>query len=222
MLEVRDACFAPEAIVHPARRAASASRRGRRTNSDPGLVACLGIRLGSSAVAIYREHASKPARLRGGELLVYEDASHEDCTVWVFHERDPEGEEHWEGLLGRRLTVHRARISAVPVFVYDLNLGDEVSVVDSAEGVPVATGLVRDAGNFTFRVFFEHSDPNDDEHWRLMADLAPFDCWFDVYSPRLIALSAPSSHAADVADYLADRAARGELQYETGRSRAPQ
>ncbi len=181
-----------------------------------------GIGLGSGVVAIYREHASKPARLRGGELVVYEDATHEDCTVWVFHERDSEGEEHWEGLLARRLPEERARICAVPVFVYDLNLGDEVSVAASAEGAAVATGLISDAGNFTFRVFFEHGVANDDEGWRaLMADLEPFNCWFDVYSPRLVALSATSSHAADVADYLAERVARGELHYETGRSSEP-
>jgi hypothetical protein len=60
----------------------------------------------------------------------------------------------------------------------------------------------------------------DDARWlQLMRELEPWSCWFDVRSPRFVALAAPSEHATAVADYLAKRELAGELQYETGRTR---
>jgi hypothetical protein len=161
----------------------------------------------------YLEHPSRATTLRDGELIVLPDALEEDCTVWFSIE--PDGES-WEGLLARRLADDRVRICAVPHFAYDVNLGDEVAVVESE--APVATRVVEDAGNFTFRVAFESADdPDDDRRRGLMADLEPYGCWFDPRHQRLVAISVPREHAQAVAGYLLDRERRGELEYETGR-----
>lgn len=168
----------------------------------------------------YDEHPSKASALRDGRLVVLPDAEAEDCTVWFSAERASSGSVKWEGLLARRLGPDRARLCAIPFWLYDLNLGDEVEVLDSAEGAPVAARLMRDAGNFTFRVRREGSDGDD---WRrgLMVDLERFECWFDVRSSGFLALSAPSVHAEAVANYLHAREQQGDLQFETGRTRQP-
>jgi hypothetical protein len=166
----------------------------------------------------YDEHPSKASAWREGRFVVLPDAEREDCTVWVGVEADSAQSVKWEGLLARRLSGKRARICAVPFWVYDVNLGDEVALMDSAEGASVVTGVVVDGGNHTFRVRFEHA-ADDDVRWReLMVELEPFDCWFDVRSPGFLAVSAPPAHAQPVADYLDERERRGELRFETGRS----
>ena len=47
----------------------------------------------------------------------------------------------------------RVRLRAVPMFAYDVNYGDEISVVTSAKGPIVATGVTKNSGNYTFRVW---------------------------------------------------------------------
>jgi hypothetical protein len=42
-------------------------------------------------------------------------------------------------------------VRAVPLFAYDVNQGDELSVVASPEETLVATGVTKDNGNYTFR-----------------------------------------------------------------------
>src|SRR3954454_21224800 len=167
------------------------------------------------AMATYREHPSRASRVRGGSYVVHPGALDEDTTVWFPLER----EDDWEALLGQRIAEDRVRICAVPLFAYDVNLDDEVEVTGRA-GAPVAVRVVTDAGNVTFRVRFDATDTTGpDERWRrLVADLEAYECWFDVYSPTFLALSAPPQHAQAVADHLADGEDRGELQYETGRT----
>ena len=153
----------------------------------------------------YREHPGKPVR-REGDAVVMLDAG--DCVVWF----QLDGGD-WEGLSAERLSSDLARVTAVPVFAYGVGLGDEVRLrPDDA----AAIGLVRSAGNRTFRVVLPASDvPEPDERWRsLLADLEPRGCWLDVYSPRLVAVSADGEHAAEVEAYLSEREARGELAYE--------
>ena len=107
------------------------------------------------------------------------------------------------------------------MFAYDLNLGDVVRVIRSAEGAPVISELITGSCNSTFRALFER-ESHVGEHWkRLMEDLEPFGCWFDVYSPQLVALSAEPEVAQAVADVLADEQRAGRWVYETGRSVLP-
>jgi hypothetical protein len=173
-------------------------------------------------VIAHYEHPSKAATWRRGEFVVLPDAEAEDCTVWFAASDDTDGNVGWEGLLCNRLSPDRARVCAVPFWLFDIGLGDEVAVIDSPDGALLADGVAHDAGNFTFRVIFEGAR-EDDERWQaLMIDLEPQACWFDVKDRAFVALSAPPDSAEVVADYLAAREQRNELHYETGRSSFPQ
>jgi hypothetical protein len=166
-------------------------------------------------MATYREHPSRASRAGGDGYVVHPGAMAEDTTVWF--PLDDEGD--WEGLLAQRVADDRVRICAVPLFAYNVNLDDEVEVTAGPDA-PIAVRVVTDAGNSTFRVLF--ADPpstGDDDRWRQMVhELEPYECWFDVYDPTFLALSAPPWSVQRVADYLKARERRGELQYETGRT----
>ena len=118
-------------------------------------------------------------------------------------------------------------IAAIPVYVYDVNLGDEVEIVETAEELLVATRVTSDAGRFTFRVWFPDVFPGidgaaPDERWKaLQVDLEPYGCWFDMYTSQLIAVSAEADVAAGVADFLAAGEDAGRFMYETGRTASP-
>jgi hypothetical protein len=172
-------------------------------------------------VGEYEEHPSTAASWRDGQFVVFPDAEAADLTVWFGAKVGAGGDVFWEGLLAKRTGSDRARVCGVPFWVYDVNLGDEVSLVDSAEGAPVADGIVIDAGNFTFRIIFHEADASDGRWQELMVEFERYDCWFDVHSPGLVGVSAPQGHARSVADLLSAKERSGELQYETGRSRPP-
>src|SRR5207237_263921 len=124
-----------------------------------------------------REHPSKAVRLVGGELVGYPASAEEDCTLWLAL---ADGPDEWEGILGKRYPEDKAEVVGIPVFAYDVNLGDVVRTVMSANGAAVFSEVVVDGGNYTFRVFFE-GDSAPAEHWKpLMRDLEKFGCWFDV------------------------------------------
>jgi Domain of unknown function (DUF4265) len=171
-------------------------------------------------VAGFKEHPSKVAAWRDGRFIVLPDAAAADCTIWFGLEPDEPSEVQWEGLLGRRLGEDQARVCAVPFWLYKLNLGDEVRTITSQEGALVATEIIRESGNCTFRAFLTIEE-DDDLSWReLQNGLEPYDCWFDVSTRRFVAISCPPNQAHGVADYLESRERRGELQYENGRATA--
>jgi hypothetical protein len=168
-------------------------------------------------VAGYEEHPAKAAAWREGRFVVFPSADTADCTALFSAEQATEGRVMWEGLLCRRLARDRALVCAMPFWVYDVGLGDEVALTESAEGAPVVTSVVTDAGSSIFRVFIDASA--DEDAWqRMMRDLEPFDCWSDVRTPRFLAIAAPPAHSQAVADYLQEREQHGDIQYETGRS----
>ena len=170
----------------------------------------------------YVEHPSRAGRWRDGAFELLPEAEAATETVWISLPPDPDGDPVWEGLLAVTPQPDLAVIAAVPAFAYDLNLGDEVEVVSSAEGPLIAVRPVHDAGRFTFRVLFPDAVDPDDRSWvALQQDLEPFGCWFDVYSPQLVALSAEPEVAQAVADVLADEQRAGRWVYETGRSVLP-
>ena len=171
-------------------------------------------------MAQYEEHPSKASAWRDGRFVVLPDAEDADCTIWFGIEPSAESDPRWEGLLGRRLDDDRARICAVPFWVYNLNLADEVRTIRSREETLVAAEPIRDSGNYTYRVFFT-SEEADDVSWReLQRDFERFDCWFDVRTRRLTAISYPPGNAQAVADYLMAQQQAGDLHYETGRTTA--
>ena len=170
----------------------------------------------------YVEHPSKASRWRDGGFEVHPAAATANLVVWVGLEPGTDGTPQWEGLLAVPTRANRAVIAAVPAFAYDLNLGDEVDAIASAEGALVVTKIVHDAGHVTFRVWLAPTASEDDRRWhQLQIDLASFRCWFDVFSPRLIALSAEPGVAQDVAGWLQAAENAGTLTYEAGRSTMP-
>jgi hypothetical protein len=163
------------------------------------------------------------SRWRDGAFEARVESSNASQSVWFALEPEEPGDVVWEGLLVESIGPERVVVAAVPAFAYDVNLGDEVRVMASAEGALVAVGVVRDAGRFTFRVWFpEWERSSADERWKdLQVDLERFECWFDVYSPQLIAVSVEADDAQAVADFLDHKERAGMLQYETGRRRSP-
>lgn len=160
----------------------------------------------------YYEHPSKAARWEGEVLSVLPESEEADTTVWCGLPDD----EGWEGLLAKR-DGDTATICAVPVYAYDLHLGDVVGVMESAEGAPVVAGPVRPGGNITFRARIRDTSATDP--WlQLLHRMRPLKCVFDVYSPRLIAISTAEATAQSVAAFLANEEAAGMLDYETGSS----
>jgi hypothetical protein len=122
----------------------------------------------------------------------------------------------WEGLRGRLESDGTAAVLAVPAYLYDVNFGDRVNVMRSAENALVATGVERDALNFTFRVLLKSDDLNA---WQpLVSELAEQGCLLDFISPRFFAISCGESHAQEVANRLFALERDGVLHYETGRT----
>lgn len=165
----------------------------------------------------HTEHPSKAGAWRAGKPVVLPDAAAADCTVWFGLPPDGTDAIQWEGLLANRLAPDRARLCAIPLFLHGVGLGDEVALMESAEGASVVTAIARRSPNGTLRVGFEDASPTDIRWQGLMRDLEPHRCWFDVFTPKLIAVSVPPDAYGAVWSDLSEREARGELEFDVGR-----
>lgn len=166
-------------------------------------------------MASYWEHPSKASRYANGAFIAYPAALEEDTTLWFAFD---EARESWEGILAIRVADDRARLVGVPLWTYGVNLDDVVEFIESAEGDPVAVRVVNHSSNRTFRVTYpDLTAGNEDDQWRrLLVEMEPLDCWFDVLSPRYLAISAPETTAEAVEDYLSQRANAGDFIHEGG------
>ncbi len=166
-------------------------------------------------MASYMEHPSKASRYASGAYVVYPGAFEEDTTVWFAFDAD---RELWEGVLAIREAERRARLVGVPLWTYGVNLDDIVELIESGEGAPVAVRVVERSSNTTFRVVYpDLKAGDDDDHWlQLMINMEPWDCWFDILSPRYLAISAPEPTSKAVERYLAQSANTGLFIYERG------
>jgi hypothetical protein len=177
-------------------------------------------------MARYLEHPSKCARWNNGVLEVYPDAAAAEETVWFIAESDSSGGDLWEGLLAHPLTASRARVAAVPAFVYGLGLGDEVEVSVSSDGSLVGVQELADAGMQTFRVALPDRPARAEEHEygqveALIADLRAWDTVFDIYSPQLVALSVGPRQADDFREFLESSEASSRFEYEHSKTQRP-
>ncbi|MFK0009700.1 DUF4265 domain-containing protein [Paenarthrobacter sp. NPDC090520] len=68
-------------------------------------------------------------------------------------------EQMWERRRGRLEEDGTATVLTISAYLYDVNFGDRVNVMRSAEKALVVTGVERDARNFTFRVVLKSHDP---------------------------------------------------------------
>jgi hypothetical protein len=165
----------------------------------------------------YRLHPSLVTHWRDGDLEPWPEAVAARETVWFPLPEETDGVRYWEGLNGRSETDGTITVLGVPAYAYDLNLGDRVTVVRSAEGPFVATGIAHDGGNNTFRYYL--LEPDDGRAWYPLAQkFASMGCLIDVLTPDLTALSCPPESSQPVVDRLALLEGQGVIQYESGRS----
>lgn len=165
----------------------------------------------------YKQHPSPTGHFVDGHLVPVPESVEADLTVWLGLERASDDKRQWEGLAAHPCAGDdRVEVRAVPLFAYDVNYGDEVSVVQSAEGLLVATGVTRDGGNFTFRVWLPAA-AEVDEYRRIVTEFGELGCLIEGYSDQLLGLSCGRAESQVVADALHTGERRGRFQYETGR-----
>jgi hypothetical protein len=167
----------------------------------------------------YKEHLSPTGRLVDGQLVPVPASVSANATVWLALPTESDDVQVWEGLAANRGTGDdTVEVRAVPLFAYDVNYGDELSVVVSAEGLLVATGIAKDSGNYTFRVWLPAS-ATDSGVQEVANEFGPLGCLIEPYGTRLIGLSSGPAEAQAVADALHAGEESGRFLYETGRQR---
>ncbi|MDX3004419.1 DUF4265 domain-containing protein [Kribbella solani] len=110
-------------------------------------------------------------------------------------------------------------VCCIPFFVYDLALGDMVSVRRDGVDVYTLDQVERPSGHMTFRVYFgDAADPVSSQSAVLQALLkAPV--LVERYSENLVAVDISADDSPQkLADYLAAEEGQGNLTYETGRT----
>ena len=128
--------------------------------------------------------------------------------------------KRFEQLWCKQIGPARFVVCCIPFFLYDVALGDEVETAPRDGMEFVFDRVHRDAGHFTFRVWFTEAVEHD---WRfreqIVATARDIGCLHEWYSHTLLSIDAPNEDAArEWAGYLTGRQELGELLYETGRS----
>ena len=82
----------------------------------------------------------------------------------------------------------------------------------------MATGIAKDSGNYTFRVWLPAS-ATDSGVQEVANEFGPLGCLIEPYGTRLIGLSSGPAEAQAVADALHAGEESGRFLYETGRQR---
>lgn len=162
----------------------------------------------------YRQHPSKVTRWDGEGLVPVVGEIEQLQMVWVA--LPPEnGQQLWEGLNALPISEGVVELSSIPVFAHEMNFGDRVSTMKSAEGPLVCTGIIQRSDQWTYRVWLSDDVPGA---LHLVAEgYARAGCLVDVMSRRLIAFSCGRDLAEVVASKLASDERAGLLTYETGR-----
>jgi hypothetical protein len=168
----------------------------------------------------YKEHSSPTGHLIDGQLVPVPESVAATETVWLALPIEDGQVQVWEGLAAEPTkSPNRVKLRAVPLFAYDVNYGDEISVVISAEGPLVATGVTKDSGNYTFRVWLRE-DAGDAALRDVVTQFGALGCLIEGYGNKLIGLSCSPENAQQVAHALEVAEHEGRrFTYETGRQR---
>jgi hypothetical protein len=167
----------------------------------------------------YKRHPSATGHVIDGQLVSVPESVAATETVWFALPIETDQEQVWEGMAAEPTEFKdRFKLRAVPLFAYDVNYGDEISVVTSEEGSLVATGITKDAGNHTFRAWMRE-DAGDDACRDVVTQFGALGCLIEGYSHRLIGLSCRPENAQAVTDALEVADQGGLITYETGRQR---
>lgn len=165
----------------------------------------------------YKQHPSPTGHLIDGRLVPVPESVAATETVWFALPGEAGETQVWEGLAAATTEAKdRVKLRAVPLFAYDVNYGDEISVVASAEGPLVATGITNDAGQYTFRTWMPE-DAGDAALRDVVTMFGELGCLIEGYSHKLIGLSCGPENAQAVADALHVGEQEGRFVYETGR-----
>ncbi len=120
-----------------------------------------------------------------------------------------------EQLWVRQVSEWHFELCCIPFFVRDVALGDVVETEVEGPRKYLVSRLVKPSGRYVFRVWFGDSSHPRDEIAQGLAERGTLVEWS---SQNLLAVDARDSvHAREIADFLADRASRGHLVYETGK-----
>jgi hypothetical protein len=122
----------------------------------------------------------------------------------------------WEQLWARQVGDAEFEVCWIPLFLYDLALGDVVATVPVNDRRYVVQRVLRPSGRYVFRVWFGESfHPREP----VAEELKGLGALVEVSSRNLLAVDARDDlQAQAVANCLAARESRSELLYETGRS----
>ena len=117
-----------------------------------------------------------------------------------------------EQLWARRVDDQHYELCCIPFFAYDLALGDVVEV----DPEYLVTRVSKPSGRYVFRAYFGRSAHPQGEILDRLTELGALVEWS---SATLLAIDAADlSHAQQLADFLQEREALGQLLFETGRS----
>jgi uncharacterized protein DUF4265 len=149
----------------------------------------------------------------GDYVAVHAEPAWRGRANFVF--RVPIGAEdevrRWEQLWWEKLSETRLVLCCVPFFVYDLSLGDEVTIDDDRNILEVSLC----SGQWTYRVWF--GDISDERRDLALERIGSDGIIFEWSSENLVALSVVAEQGQHVADVLAGLEHEGFLQYETGK-----
>lgn len=120
-----------------------------------------------------------------------------------------------EQLWVRQISDTEFELCCIPFFLYDVALGDVVETETSGPRKYVISRVVKPSGRYVFRAWFGESFQPRDEVAEALEALGALLEWS---SRNLLAIdSRDAGHAQVIADFLAEREAKGHLVYETGK-----
>lgn len=130
---------------------------------------------------------------------------------------DSTGDE-WEQLWAKQLNESRFELCCIPFFAYDLALGDEVECGTHRGRDYVVRQITRPSGRFTFRVWLGDT-PTQDERSTVVEQIGTVASEVEWSSTNLMAVDAADKKTAEsVGSMLSKYAAKGWLEFETGRT----
>lgn len=148
----------------------------------------------------------------GDYIAVHQEPVWRESSNFVFHAHMgvKEGRNEWEQLWGKKIALNRVTLCCIPFFLYDVAIGDEVSLTHDN----VLAEVVQRSGQVTFRVWFEVAAKSCRDE--IVRELESMKALMEWSSENLLALSVPEADAQRLADYLQLREEPELLQYESG------
>lgn len=147
------------------------------------------------------------------EYIVHTDPVWRGRSNYIINARLPENDtsREFEQLFTRRVAPDRFELCCIPFGLYDVALGDVVTVSENR-----VLKVAEQSGRYVFREWLGGSSyPRD----QLVRELEGLGSLLEWSSRDMLAIDAADfEHAQTVADFLAGHERNGDFVYETGRS----